>query len=123
MVENAGNVDSLKCKTKVIYSLTLSSTLSLFGIFPFSLFRNVLLYMLFFFLLFLVIVMFTVYSFYIVLFASNFSLSCIGEGNGNPLQCFAWRIPRTGKPGGLSSMGSHRVGHDFSDLAVAAMIP
>lgn len=25
MVENAGNVDSLKCKTKVIYSLTLSS--------------------------------------------------------------------------------------------------
>ena len=35
----------------------------------------------------------------------------------------AWRIPRTGKPGGLSSMGSHRVGRDFSDLAVAAMIP
>ena len=24
----------------------------------------------------------------------------------------AWRIPGTGKPGGLSSMGSHRVGHD-----------
>ena len=24
----------------------------------------------------------------------------------------AWRIPRTGEPGGLSSMGSHRVGHD-----------
>ena len=24
----------------------------------------------------------------------------------------AWRIPRTGEPGGLLSMGSHRVGHD-----------
>ena len=24
----------------------------------------------------------------------------------------AWRIPGTGEPGGLLSMGSHRVGHD-----------
>ena len=32
----------------------------------------------------------------------------------------AWRIPGTGEPGGLLSMGSHRVGHDCSDLAVAA---
>ena len=24
----------------------------------------------------------------------------------------AWRIPGTGEPGGLASMGSHRVGHD-----------
>ena len=32
----------------------------------------------------------------------------------------AWRIPGTGEPGGLSSMGSHRVGHDWSELAVAA---
>ena len=24
----------------------------------------------------------------------------------------AWRIPGTGEPGGLQSMGSHRVGHD-----------
>ena len=29
----------------------------------------------------------------------------------------AWRIPGTGEPGGLSSVGSHRVGHDWSDLA------
>ena len=90
----------------------------------------------------------------------HFSLSCIGEGNGNPLQCsclenprnrgswwaavygvtqsrtrlsdftfnfhfhalekemathssvLAWRIPGTEGPGGLPSMGSHRVGHD-----------
>ena len=34
-----------------------------------------------------------------------------------------WRIPGTGKPGGLPSMGSHRVGHDWSDLAaVKAMV-
>ena len=32
----------------------------------------------------------------------------------------AWRIPGTGEPGGLPSMGSHRVGHDRSDLAVGA---
>ena len=32
----------------------------------------------------------------------------------------AWRMPGTGEPGGLPSMGSHRVGHDRSDLAAAA---
>ena len=32
----------------------------------------------------------------------------------------AWRIPGTGQPGGLPSMGLHRVGHDWSDLAAAA---
>ena len=88
----------------------------------------------------------------------HFSLACIGEGNGNPLQCscldnpkdggswwaavhgvaqsrtrlkrlsssslglekaiathssvLAWRIPGMGEPGGLLSMGSHRVRHD-----------
>ena len=99
----------------------------------------------------------------------HFSLSCIGEGNGNPLQysclenprdgtawwaavygvaqsrtwlsdftfpfhfhalekemathssILAWRIPGTGKPVGLLSMGSHRVRHDWSDLAAAAV--
>ena len=98
----------------------------------------------------------------------HFSLSCIGERNGNPLQCsclenprdggawraavygvaesrtqlsdftftfhfpalakamathssvLAWRIPGTGEPGGLPSMGLHRVGHNRSDLAAAA---
>ena len=34
----------------------------------------------------------------------------------------AWRIPGTGEPGGLPSMGSHRVGHDWSDLAVREVI-
>ena len=32
----------------------------------------------------------------------------------------AWRIPGRGEPGGLQSMGSHRVGYDWSDLAAAA---
>ena len=32
----------------------------------------------------------------------------------------AWRIPGTREPGGLASMGSHRVGHDLSDVAAAA---
>ena len=32
----------------------------------------------------------------------------------------AWRIPGMGEPGGLRSMGSHRVGHDWSDLVAAA---
>ena len=32
----------------------------------------------------------------------------------------AWRIPRKAEPGGLLSMGSHRVGHDRNDLAAAA---
>ena len=34
----------------------------------------------------------------------------------------AWRIPGTAEPGGLLSMGSHRVGHDWSDLAPAAAL-
>ena len=34
----------------------------------------------------------------------------------------AWRIPGTTKPGGLPSMGSHRVGHDWNDLAAAAAV-
>ena len=33
----------------------------------------------------------------------------------------AWRIPGMGEPGGLPSMGLHRVGHDWSNLAAAAV--
>ena len=32
----------------------------------------------------------------------------------------AWRIPGTGEPGGLPSMGLDTVGHDWNDLAAAA---
>ena len=34
----------------------------------------------------------------------------------------AWRIPGTGEPGGLPSMGSHSVGHDWSDLAAVTLM-
>ena len=34
----------------------------------------------------------------------------------------AWRILGTGQPGGLPSLGSHRVGHDWSDLAATELI-
>ena len=34
----------------------------------------------------------------------------------------AWRIPGTGQPGGLPSLGSHRVGHNWSDLADLAAV-
>ena len=50
----------------------------------------------------------------------HFSLSCIGGGNGTHSSVLAWRIPGTGEPGGLPSMGLHRVGQDWSDLAAAA---
>ena len=42
----------------------------------------------------------------------HFSLSYIGEGNGNALQCSCLENPRDGKPGGLPSMGLHRVRHN-----------
>ena len=47
----------------------------------------------------------------------HFSLSCIGEGNGNPLQCSCLENPRDGGAWWAVSMGSHRVRHDWSDLA------
>ena len=50
----------------------------------------------------------------------KFIKDTVGEGNGNPLQCSCLENPGTAKPGGLPSMGSHRVEHDWSDLAAAA---
>ena len=35
-----------------------------------------------------------------------------GEGNGNPLQYSAWKIPWTEEPDRVQSMGSQRVRHD-----------
>ena len=42
----------------------------------------------------------------------HFSLSCIGEGMATHSSVLAWRIPGTGEPGGLLSVGSHIVVHD-----------
>ena len=36
------------------------------------------------------------------------------EGNSSHSRVLAWRIPRTEEPGGLQSMGSHKVGHDLA---------
>ena len=44
-----------------------------------------------------------------------------GEEMATHSSVLAWRIPGTGEPGGLPSMGSHRVGHEWSDLAAAAV--
>ena len=38
----------------------------------------------------------------------------LGEGNGTPLSTLAWKIPWTEEAGGLPSMGSWRVGHDWA---------
>ena len=40
-----------------------------------------------------------------------------GEGNGTHSSTLAWKIPWMEEPGGLQSMGSLGVGHDWSDLA------
>ena len=51
----------------------------------------------------------------------HFSLSCIREGNGNPLQCSYLENPRDGEAWWAAVYGvSHRVRHDWSDLAAAA---
>ena len=42
----------------------------------------------------------------------SISLGWTGEGDGTHSSVLAWRIPGTGEPGGLPSVGSHRVGHD-----------
>ena len=47
-----------------------------------------------------------------------FSLSCIRERHGIPRQCSCLENPRDRGAGELPSLGLHRVGHDWSDLAV-----
>ena len=50
----------------------------------------------------------------------HFSFHALEKEMANHSSVLAWRIPGTGEPGGLPPMGSHRVGHDWSDLAAAA---
>ena len=45
--------------------------------------------------------------------------ACIGEGNGNPHQCSCLENPRDGGAWWAALYGSHRVGHEWSDLAAA----
>ena len=53
-------------------------------------------------------------------FTFTFHLHALEKEMATHSSVFAWRIPGTGEPGGLPSMGSHRVGHNRSDLAAPA---
>ena len=52
-------------------------------------------------------------------FTFTFHLHALQKEMATHSSVLAWRIPGTGEPGGLPSMGSHRLGHDRSDLAAA----
>ena len=52
-------------------------------------------------------------------FTFTFHFQALEKEMATHSSVLAWRIPGTGEPGGLPSMGSHRVGHDWSDLAAA----
>ena len=45
-------------------------------------------------------------------FPFTFHFHALGKEMATHSSVLAWRIPGTGEPGGLPSMGSHRVGHD-----------
>ena len=53
-------------------------------------------------------------------FAFTFHFPALEKEMATHSSVLAWRIPGTGEPGGLLSMGSHRVRHNWSDLAAAA---
>ena len=51
----------------------------------------------------------------------HFSLSCIGEGNGNPLQCSCLENPRDGGAWWAAVYGLHRFGHDWSSSSTSSL--
>ena len=53
-------------------------------------------------------------------FTFTFNFHALEKEMATHSSILAWRIPGTGEPSGLPSMGLHRVGHDWSDLAAAA---
>ena len=53
-------------------------------------------------------------------FIFTFHFHTLEKETATHTSVLAWRIPGTREPGGLLSMGLHRVGHDGSDLAAAA---
>ena len=53
-------------------------------------------------------------------FTFTFHFHALEKEMATHFSVLAWRTPRTGEPGRLPSTGSHRVGHDWSDLAAAA---
>ena len=55
-------------------------------------------------------------------FTFTFRFHALEKAMATHSSVLAWRIPGVEEPGGLPSMGSHRVGHDWSDLAAAAAL-
>ena len=55
-------------------------------------------------------------------FTFTFQFHALEKEMATHSSVLAWRIPGKGEPHGLPSMGTHRVGHDWSDLAVAAAV-
>ena len=55
-------------------------------------------------------------------FTFTFHFHALEKEMATRFSVLAWRISGTGEPGGLPSMGLHRVGHDRSDLAAAAEV-
>ena len=53
-------------------------------------------------------------------FTFTFHFDALEKEMATHSSVLAWRSPGMGEPGGLPSMGSHRVGHDWSNLAGAA---
>ena len=51
----------------------------------------------------------------------TFHFHALEEEMATHSSVLAWRIPGMGEPGGLPFMGSHRVGHNWSDLAAVAL--
>ena len=56
-------------------------------------------------------------------FTFTFHFPALEKEMATHASVLAWRIPGTGEPGGLPSMGSDRVGHAWSDSAAAAAAP
>ena len=55
-------------------------------------------------------------------FTFTFHFHALGKEMASHSSVLAWRVPGTGEPAGLPSVGSHRVGHDWSDSAAPAWI-
>ena len=55
-------------------------------------------------------------------FTFTFHFHALEKETATHSSVLAWRIPGMGEPGGLPSMGSHRVRHDWSDLAAIAAV-
>ena len=56
------------------------------------------------------------------IFTFTFHFHALKKEMATHSSVLAWRIPGTGEPGGLPSLGSHRVGHNWSDLVVVVVV-